>query len=245
MIFIPAIDLRNNQVVRLAQGHYDEQTSYSDNPLAVAEEFAKAGCQRIHVVDLDAAKLGGCTQFDIIKAVVNSVNVKVQVGGGMRSLAVIESYLNAGIDRVVIGTKACLDQDFLKEALREFPQRITVGIDSKDGYVATHGWTKVTDIKALDLLKDVEAYGGDQVIATDIATDGMLVGPNLNQMLSYCQESTLDIIASGGVSSLDDLRALMDLKQKNLYGVISGKAIYEKKISVHEAVSLLKGEPAC
>ncbi|MFT5206284.1 MAG: phosphoribosylformimino-5-aminoimidazole carboxamide ribotide isomerase [Candidatus Omnitrophota bacterium] len=245
MIFIPAIDLRKNQVVRLAQGLYDEQTAYSDNPLAVAEEFTQAGCERIHVVDLDAAKLGACTQFDIIKAVANAVDAKVQVGGGMRSLEVIESYLNAGIDRVVIGTKACLDPEFLKAALKEFPQRITVGIDSKDGYVATNGWTQVTDIKALDLLKDVEACGGDQVITTDIATDGMLTGPNLSQMLLFCQESTLSIIASGGVSNLDDVRALMNLKQKNLYGVISGKAIYEKKIDVTEAVSLLKEASTC
>lgn len=241
MIFIPAIDLRRNKVVRLTEGDYNREDTYQVDPFEVATVFDESGAERIHIVDLDAAKSGKPTQLSLICDLAQSVKADVEVGGGIRDAATIDAYLNGGISRVVLGTKACLDHGFLSECLKAFGRKIIVGIDSKNGFVATDGWTKITDVEVVAFSRQVVKLGGKEIIHTDIARDGMMMGPNLVSTQNLCVSvPEASIIHSGGVSSISDLSDLQQLKLNNLYGVISGKAIYEKKIDVRDAVQKLK-----
>ncbi|MCA9395641.1 MAG: 1-(5-phosphoribosyl)-5-[(5-phosphoribosylamino)methylideneamino]imidazole-4-carboxamide isomerase [Candidatus Omnitrophica bacterium] len=244
MIFIPAIDLRRNQVVRLSEGDYNREDAYQVDPFEIASVFEKSGAERIHIIDLDAAKSGKPTQLSLICDLAQSVKADIEAGGGIRDASTIDAYLNGGVSRVVLGTKACLDHGFLSECLKAFGQKIIVGIDSKNGLVATDGWTKVTDVEVVPFSRQVVQMGGKEIIHTDIARDGMMMGPNLTSTRDLCVSvPEASVIHSGGVSSINDLSDLRNLKLDNLFGVISGKAIYEKKIDVRDAVQKLK-EPA-
>ncbi len=237
MFPIPAIDLKDGRVVRLLQGKFEAESVYPEEPKVLARRFADDGAQRIHVVDLDGALKGEPKNLLLVESVIKSVKIPVEVGGGIRKLEQVERYLAMGAGYVILGTKACLDPGFLKEALTAFGERVIVGIDASNGQVAIDGWTKILPQKALDFAKQVESLGGKTVIYTDIATDGALTGPNLSQVNAVCEEVSIDVIASGGVSSTADLKALAALKKNNLKAVIIGKALYEKRFSVKEAVS--------
>ncbi len=236
MFPIPAIDLKDGRVVRLLQGKFEAESVYPEEPRLLARRFEDEGAERIHVVDLDGALKGEPKNFALVESVVRAVKVPIEVGGGIRRPEQVARYLEMGAGWVILGTKACLDPGFLKETLSAFGERVIVGIDASNGQVAVDGWTKVLPQKALDFAEQVQRMGGKTVIYTDIAKDGALSGPNLAQVSAVCDALSIDVIASGGVSSTADLKALNALKKNNLKAVIIGKALYEKKFTVNEAV---------
>lgn len=240
MIPIPAIDLRGGQVVRLLQGDYRKETVYSDKPGTIAREFENDGAERIHVVDLDGALKGAPANFASVEEILKTVRVPVEIGGGIRDLKYVARYLDMGVRWVILGTKACLDEGFMREAIREYSDRVIIGIDAKDGWVATDGWTRVTQQEAAAMARSVQSLGGKSVIYTDISKDGALAGPNLDAIRKLAGELTIDVIASGGIGSLKDLEALNRLNLRNVSGVIIGKALYEKKFTVKEAIRCLR-----
>lgn len=236
MIPIPAIDLKGGQVVRLLQGNFKEEKVYPEAPDEVAKRFENEGASRIHVVDLDGALKGEPKNIGSVEKILKAVRTPLEVGGGIRDLKTAHRYLDSGVRWVIFGTKACLDKGFLKEAVAELKEKAIVGIDALDGFVATDGWTKVTKMKAVQLAQETERLGGKTVIYTDISKDGALKGPNIPPIKSLCESVSLEVIASGGVSSLEDILKIADLKLKNLMGVIIGKALYENKLSLKDAL---------
>lgn len=240
MIAIPAIDLKDGQVVRLLHGNFKEESVYSEKPEEVARRFESSGAARIHVVDLDGALKGEASNLRSVERILASVKTPVEVGGGVRSIENAARYFDMGASYVILGTKACLDRGFLKEALGEFGEKLIVGLDARDGRIATDGWTKISETRATDLAQDVARLGGKTVIYTDIARDGALKGPNLKEITALAEAAALDVIASGGVSSLDDLRALKKMNATNVSGVVIGKALYEKKFTLEEAIRCLQ-----
>ena len=241
MELFPAIDLIDGCAVRLVQGDYAQKTVYSNSPLAVAQSFAKAGAKYMHVVDLDGAKNGGTPNLSIIQDIAQNSGLKVEVGGGIRSEAVIESYLNAGVYRVILGTAAVTNPDFLKEMVEKYQEKIAVGVDIKDGRVAIKGWTEVSEEDGVAFCKKMAEVGVKTIICTDISKDGLLAGTNLALYRELSEKVDVDIIASGGVSTYDDIEALRDM---NLYGAILGKALYTGNIELEQAVALTKEEEA-
>ncbi|MFO1464088.1 MAG: 1-(5-phosphoribosyl)-5-[(5-phosphoribosylamino)methylideneamino]imidazole-4-carboxamide isomerase [bacterium] len=239
MIVFPAIDLKDGKAVRLQQGDYDQVTQYSDDPLSLARRFREEGAEWIHVVDLDAAKAGRPVHLDLIAGIAREVApVKLQVGGGIRSLEIARAYFDAGVARVVVGTKAVQDPDFLAALGQAYPGRIALGLDAKAGKIAVHGWTETTGASIEGFLKTAPLEGIYCLIFTDIARDGMLTGPNLPALLEVAKATELPIIASGGVSSLQDIQALVDLENCKILGVITGKALYEGKFTLSEALKV-------
>ncbi len=238
MIPIPAIDLKDGKVVRLLHGNFKEEKVYFDGPEIIAKRFENDGAARIHVVDLDGALKGKPKNKALIEEILKVVKTPLEVGGGIRSLETAEDYFAMGISWVILGTKACLDPGFMEEALCEFKEKVIVGIDALDGFIATDGWTKTTKIRAVDLAKQVEALGGKTIIYTDISKDGALQGPNLKEVTHMASNLGIDVIASGGVGALKDVQALLDLKKKNISGVIIGKALYENKFTLKDAIGL-------
>ncbi len=239
MQVIPAIDLRAGKCVRLRQGDPQQQTTYSDDPVAVAEEFAAAGAELIHVVDLDGAFSGSSQNLEVIRSIAAHVPIPIQVGGGIRSLEAIERILGAGVSRVILGTVAHREPELVRRACEVYGERIIVGIDAKNGRVAISGWQEGTDVLAYDLGLRMKRLGVRTIIFTDIARDGMLSGPNyesLGQMLKL----GVSIIASGGVSSLDDLERLAQWRDQGLVGAIVGKALYDGKIDLRQAIELVQ-----
>jgi phosphoribosylformimino-5-aminoimidazole carboxamide ribotide isomerase len=234
---IPAIDIKGGKVVRLSQGDASKETIYSLSPIEIARRWASSGVELIHVVDLDGALTGRLVNFDIIKEMAGSIKAKIELGGGIRDADTVQMILDSGIDKVVIGTRA-LDNDFLKDIGKRFGRSIVAGIDAKDGLVRTKGWVSETGTKAIDLARRIEAEGIRTVIYTDISRDGMMEGPNIPGLEAMLGAVKLDVIASGGVSTIDDLRELKALESKGLVGVIVGKALYEGKIDLLEAVNL-------
>lgn len=232
MKIFPAIDLIDKKVVRLSQGDYSKKTMYSDNPLSVAKSFLKDGATHLHVVDLDGAKKGSPVNFEVIKQL-KQLDMFVEVGGGIRDMQKIEAYQKIGVDRVILGTVAIKNFDFVVDAVKEFKDMIAVGVDAKDEKVATHGWQEVTGVNSFDFCKKLYDAGVTSVIYTDIATDGMLKGTNLSAFKRLSEIKGLKVTASGGISSVDEIR---QLKQMGIWGAILGKALYEKKLSLAEAV---------
>jgi phosphoribosylformimino-5-aminoimidazole carboxamide ribotide isomerase len=240
MIIIPAIDLKGGNVVRLFQGKPGASNVYSHNPVTVARHWQKQGAELIHVVDLDGAFTGMIKNLHQLKEIIRTVDIPIEFGGGVRSRETINELLDAGVSRVVLGTKAAEDSNFLKAAFDEFQQRIIVSIDAKKGKVMTEGWQNAKqDLNAVDFACRLKDVGFSEVIYTDTLRDGTLQGPNFEGLRNLLQGSGLKIIASGGVSSLEDISRLKSLEAEGVEGVIIGKALYEEKFSLKEALSLL------
>ncbi|QNK89507.1 MULTISPECIES: 1-(5-phosphoribosyl)-5-[(5-phosphoribosylamino)methylideneamino]imidazole-4-carboxamide isomerase [unclassified Sporosarcina] len=238
MILFPAIDIRDGKCVRLIQGDYDQEIIYNDSPTAMALEWEKQGADYIHVVDLDGAKTGNSLNREAIQAIAKNVSIPVQVGGGIRTMEIIDAHIASGVSRVIIGTAAIQDKPFLKQAVEKYGDKIAVSIDARKGFVATDGWTETSDVLAVDLLKELEVIGVKTVIYTDILKDGMMQGPNFNELEMMDNASSIDIVASGGVSTEEDIIQLRDL---DLYGAIIGKALYEGKISLEKILGGQRG----
>ena len=243
MLIIPAIDLKDGRCVRLQQGDMSKETVFSEQPAKMAAQWAKQGARRIHVVDLNGAVAGKPKNEEAVKALVAAVDsdIPIQLGGGIRDLDTIESYLDDGVSYVIIGTAAVKNPGFLHEACDAFPGHIMVGLDAKDGKVATDGWSKLTGHDVLDLAKRFQDYGVEAVIYTDIGRDGMLSGVNVEATLRLAQALTVPVIASGGLTSLDDVTKLVALESEGVTGVIAGRAIYEGKLDFAAAQKLADG----
>lgn len=231
MIILPAIDIKDGKCVRLTQGDYNKETIYSDSPVEVAKEWEDKGAEYLHLVDLNGAKDGKSINEAIIFEIAQTVNIPVQVGGGIRTLETVDSFIKAGIERVIIGTAAINDREFLQAAVRKHGAKIAVSIDARKGYVATDGWTKTSSIKAVDLLKELEALGVKTIVYTDIAKDGMLEGPNLAELQMINEQTKIDVIASGGITTKTDVQ---EVKQRKVYAAIIGKALYDGRIKLEE-----------
>ena len=240
MNFYPAIDIKDGKFVRLKQGRLDEVTVYGDNPVEIAKKFSEAGARWVHVVDIDGAFKGKSINQKVILDIKKNSKTKIQVGGGIRTQESASFYLNNGIDRVVLGTIALENPKIIERLCENYPGRIAVGIDAKKGMVATEGWSKTSTIEVGKLSKLYENIGVSCIIFTDIEKDGLMEGVSLNQLKNLLENTKLNVIASGGVSSLDDLKKLKSLEKKNLIGVISGKAIYENKFCINEAIEILE-----
>lgn len=233
MILYPAIDLMGGKVVRLEQGRADRKKVYSDDPAAVAERWEGEGAEWLHVVDLDAAFMGEPVNLPVVEAIVERVSIPVQLGGGIRSLAAAERALAAGVTRVILGSRACEEPAFAGEAVRALGrERVVVGIDARDGKVSTRGWTETSTVEALELARRMEDEGVGTLVYTDISTDGMLLGPNVDAMAEMTAAVGLEVIASGGVSCAEDIRRLAAVPR--LHGAILGKALYEGRVGIAE-----------
>ena len=237
MLLFPAIDIKDGQCVRLLQGDFDQQTVYGKSPLKMAQKFEASGAGMLHVVDLDGARDGLPVNQKAIAQILKETGLKVQVGGGIRTMENIKNWIDLGVSRVILGTAAIENPGLLKEALGRYQEKIAVGVDVKDGYVATHGWEQSSRTSALEFCQYLERLGVETIIYTDIAKDGMLLGPNFLAYEELKEKTKLKIIASGGVSSLKDL---LDLEALGSYGAITGKALYENRFTLEEAFLCLQ-----
>ena len=237
MVVIPAIDLSEGQVVRLARGNMQEKTVYSDDPVAMARRWADEGAQILHVVDLDGAVSGKSANRAEVAKIVQAIDIPVELGGGLRTVEDVQDVLELGVQWAIIGTAALRNRSELEAAIAQFGDRIIVGIDARDGKVAVEGWTEGSDIDAVQLAQQMELLGVERLICTDIATDGMLTGPNLAAMRRFCQAVDIPIVASGGVSSVEDVKALRELEQHALWGCIVGRALYTGDLALPEAIA--------
>ncbi|WP_242217134.1 1-(5-phosphoribosyl)-5-[(5-phosphoribosylamino)methylideneamino]imidazole-4-carboxamide isomerase [Bacillus cereus group sp. BfR-BA-01380] len=235
MKIFPAIDVKNGRCVRLYQGKFQQETVMNENPVAQALLFEQLGARALHIVDLDGAVAGRSENLSVIEDICKAVRIPVQVGGGIRSIAAIETLLSVGVMKVILGTSALYDRIFLEVAVRLYGGKIIVGIDAKNGYVATRGWLDVSEMSYIQLAKEMEEVGVQTLIFTDISRDGTLTGPNFEQLQKLKDEVSLQIVASGGVSSLADVEKLQDM---DLYGAIIGKALYDKKVMLEEALQV-------
>ena len=240
MIFLPAIDLKDGQCVRLLRGEMDKATVFGDDPAAQAKVFEDAGCDWLHVVDLNGAFAGKPVNADAVLGILKAVSMQVELGGGIRSLETVDFWLDQGVRRVILGTVALRNPELVKEACRRHPGRVAVGIDAKDGFVAVEGWAEVSTLTALDLARKFEDAGVAAIIYTDIARDGAMQGPNTEATVALARAVSIPIIASGGVSSMDDLKALKAAGGDLLEGVISGRAVYDGRIDPTAAVTFLR-----
>ena len=239
MLIIPAIDLKDGQCVRLRQGLMDDSTVFSDDPVAMASRWVDAGCRRLHLVDLNGAFAGEPVNGEVVTAIAAAYpDLPIQIGGGIRSLDTIEHYVLAGVSWVIIGTKAVKEPEFVAEACSAFPGKVIVGLDAKDGLVATDGWAEVSQVRATDLAKQFESDGVAAIVYTDIARDGMMQGVNVDATVAMAQASSIPVIASGGITNLDDIRALTAAAGAGIVGAITGRAIYEGTLDVAEAQRL-------
>ncbi|MEM9446351.1 MAG: 1-(5-phosphoribosyl)-5-[(5-phosphoribosylamino)methylideneamino]imidazole-4-carboxamide isomerase [Verrucomicrobiota bacterium] len=233
MILLPAIDLMSGQVVRLRQGKAEEKTVYSDDPVAFAQEWQAKGGDYLHVVDLDGAFEGTSKNLEAVRNICQALTIPVELGGGLRDLKAIETILNTGVSRGIIGSKACQDPAFVEQAVKVFGgERVAVGIDARDGKVATKGWVELSQWNAKDLALKMQDLGVQTIIYTDIATDGMLTGPNFDALQEMNDALEINLVASGGVSDRSDIERLNEME--DLYGVIIGKALYENRIRLEE-----------
>ncbi len=233
MIILPAIDLYGGACVRLLKGDYNQMTVYNNNPVEVAKSFQASGAGYIHIVDLEGAKTGLTPNIDSVKNIVSSTNLSAEIGGGIRSMSTIEAYVNAGVDRVILGTAAVENLDFVREAVKSFGDKIVIGVDIKDGFVAVKGWTENSSYKYDEFCSVIEDMGIKTIICTDISKDGAMMGTNLSLYKSLMEKFSLNIIASGGVSTLSDIEKLSEM---NVYGAIIGKAYYTGAITIEDAL---------
>ena len=239
MYIIPAIDLLGGQVVRLAQGDMKKYTVYSSDPVDMAEKFADMGVRRLHVVDLDGAKSGMAVNYNVIEKIAAIDALNIELGGGIRSMKQLEDYFSIGISFAILGTAAVKDEKFTKDALTKYPRRIILGIDARNGKAATEGWYENSETDAIDIALRYGNFEAESVIYTDISKDGMLSGLNIEETLKFADNSPFPVIASGGVSSAADIRALYEKKHPKIIGCIVGKAFYEGKIDLKHEISLM------
>lgn len=235
MKIFPAIDLFEKKAVRLYKGDYEKMTVYNDNPVKVAEDFKSKGAEWIHLVDLEGALNGQTPNLDTVESIVKESGLKAEIGGGIRSMEVIEKYLSIGVKRVILGTSAVTDRVFLENAVKKHGEKIAVGVDIKDGFVAIKGWTEKSQFSAMQFCKDMQELGIKTIICTDISKDGAMQGTNHALYKELVKELDIDIIASGGVSSMDDI---VRLKEQNVYGAIIGKAYYTGAINLEDAIKV-------
>lgn len=237
MHIFPAIDLYEGKAVRLLRGDYNQMTVYSDNPAEFALDFEKQGARYLHLVDLEGAKDGTTPNIDTVEQIVSKTSLFTEIGGGIRSMDIIDKYISIGVDRVILGTAAVNDSEFLKEAIEKYGDKIAVGVDIKDGYVAVKGWTEKSDFSCFDFCKKMQDMGVKTLICTDISKDGAMQGTNHELYKELSKKFSMQITASGGVSSIDDVKRLSDL---GIYGAIIGKAYYTGAISIKEAIEVAK-----
>lgn len=237
MIILPAIDLLGRKAVRLLKGDYNQVTVYSDSPLEVAEKFKSLGATHIHMVDLDGAKYGTAPNMDIVAEVAENTGLFIEIGGGIRSMETVKKYIDAGISRVILGTAAICDEDFLKEAVKAYGEKIAVGADVKDGKIAVKGWLEQSDVTLDEFFLKMQDLGVKNIICTDISRDGAMRGTNLELYRELSAKYSLDITASGGVSSIEDVKRLREM---NLYGAIIGKAYYTGAVDLKEAIEVAR-----
>lgn len=237
MLIYPAIDLYEGKAVRLYKGDYAEMTVYSDNPIEIARDFEASGATHIHMVDLEGAKSGTTPNFDTVCYIKNNTGLFVEIGGGVRSMEVIDRYIQAGVDRVILGTAAVTSDGFVESAVAKYGDKIAVGIDIKDGFVAIKGWTEKSELDAFAFAEKMQKIGVKTLICTDISKDGAMQGTNHELYRQLSEKFSMQIIASGGVSSIEDVKKL---RERNLYGAIIGKAYYTGAINIKEAVEVAK-----
>lgn len=242
MIFFPAIDIKDGKCIRLTQGLLKSLTIYNNDPIKQANKFEELGCKWIHIVDIDGAFSGKSINHELIFEIKKNTKCKIQMGGGIRSIKTIESLVENDIERIILGTVALNDPELVKTACKLFPKKIVVGLDAKNNKVAVEGWSKTSEIKDTDLIKMYEDVGVSAVVYTDISRDGLLSGINIKSIKNILNSSSINIIASGGVGSKEDILELLQIEDKNLEGVICGKAIYEGKINVVEILRILNRE---
>lgn len=239
MLIIPAIDLKDGECVRLLQGRMEDSTVFSDDPLAIAADWVAAGARRLHLVDLNGAFAGEPVNGGIVTAIAKAFpDLSIQIGGGIRSLETIQAYLDAGVEYVIIGTKAVKEPEFVFEACKRFPGHIIVGLDAKDGKVAIDGWAEITDVDVVDLAKQFKAAGVSAIVYTDISRDGMMQGVNVEATARLAEACGIEVIASGGVTNIEDVRALAKVASSGICGAITGRAIYEGTLDLKEAQQL-------
>ena len=234
MIILPAIDIKGGKCVRLLKGDFDKETNYNKSPLDQATEFSNLGFKNIHVIDLDGALKGKLINKDIIKEIIKKNNLKIQVGGGIRSLNDIKEWIDIGVDKVIVGTAAVQDIEFLKKACLEYKNKIALAMDVRRGFIALSGWKKQTDILAQDFVEKIENFGISRIIYTDIDKDGTKEGPNIVDTINLSKKTKIPIIISGGISSISDILNIKKIKSSNIEGVIVGKAIYDKSINLKD-----------
>lgn len=235
MYILPAIDLYDGKVVRLYQGDYKQMTVYSDDPVSVSSEFKKAGAEFIHIVDLEGASEGNTRNFEIIKEIIQKSGLKAEIGGGIRTEDDIRKYIKAGAARVILGTAAVTDTGFLTKAVNKYSEKIVVGIDIKDGFVAIKGWREKSSVTAEEMFEKLESIGVKTVVCTDVSKDGAMSGTNVELYRRFSQKFNIDIIASGGISDMDSIRAVKEL---GIYGAIIGKAYYTGAIDLKKALEV-------
>ncbi|MCP4350342.1 MAG: 1-(5-phosphoribosyl)-5-[(5-phosphoribosylamino)methylideneamino]imidazole-4-carboxamide isomerase [Desulfobacterales bacterium] len=238
MIIIPAVDIKNGKCVRLLQGRMDEETVFSDDPAAMAKKWEDQGAEIIHVVDLDGAFEKSPQNLSSIKKILETVKVPIQVGGGIRNKETVKMFLDIGVSKVIIGTEAIRNPQLVKDACESFPGQIIVGIDARNGMVAIEGWTEVTQVKAADLAKQFEDSGVAAINFTDIHRDGMQSGPNISETRLLAEAVSIPVVASGGVSTVEDIKNLLPLEQSGVVGVITGRALYSGTLSLEQAIAV-------
>tara|TARA_Y100000816_G_scaffold3907_1_gene2383 strand:- start:127 stop:843 length:717 start_codon:yes stop_codon:yes gene_type:complete len=234
MKIFPAIDIKDKKCVRLVKGDFDNKTEYKVSPIEQAEKYKDHGFKNLHIVDLDGALTGETINLDIIKDIVDKFNLKVEIGGGIRNHDSIKKYSDIGVEKIILGSAAIKDKNFLREACKKFPNKIALGLDAKDGFLTVSGWKENSNQLTLDFLKEVNDYGVTRLIYTDINRDGMKQSPNFDETLKVAEKSNCPVIISGGVSSIDDIKKAKTLK--NIEGIIVGKAIYDGDIQLEELI---------
>jgi phosphoribosylformimino-5-aminoimidazole carboxamide ribotide isomerase len=234
MKIFPAIDIKDRKCVRLIKGDFDNKTEYDMSPVDQASKYKDHGFRNLHIVDLDGALTGETLNIDIIEEIISKFDLKIEVGGGVRNFKSIQKYTDAGVEKVILGSAAIKDNNFLKEACQKFPDKIALGLDAKDGYLSVSGWKENSNLKTLEFLKDVNDYGASRLIYTDINRDGMKLSPNFDETVNVANTSNCPVIISGGVSSIDDIKKAKEIGNKNIEGIIVGKAIYDGDIKLDE-----------
>jgi phosphoribosylformimino-5-aminoimidazole carboxamide ribotide isomerase len=240
LIIIPAVDLKDGRCVRLSQGRMEQETVYSEHPVQMAQHWEAKGAERIHVVDLNGAVRGKPFHQSLVKEMVQCLQIPIEVGGGIRNIDTIECYLSFGVRWVILGTAAFNNRPFIEEACHRFPERVILGIDAKGGKVAIHGWNEVISLEAIDLAKQVEGIGLSAIIFTDIEKDGMSTGLNFESTQKLTQSTSIPVIASGGVSRIEDIEHLLELERDGVIGVIVGRALYTGSVDLEEALRITK-----
>lgn len=238
MLIIPAIDLKEGQCVRLSQGQMDRATVYSQNPAEVARRWESAGAQRLHIVDLDGAISGKPKNRDVIRSIRSAVSMQIELGGGIRDIDTIDEYLSAGIDNIILGTAAIKNPELLEKSCKMFPGKIIIGIDARNDRVSVQGWTEKTEMSAVDFAQQLDSSAVSAIIFTDIKRDGMLVGPNIESTAQLAKAVAIPVIASGGVSCIEDIKRLLEIESFGVKGVVIGRALYTEDIDIRECIEL-------